>query len=125
MYAFAYDCNNYASWGPVYIAEMLLLPQTAPDVHEVLEAGKRVVTRSNGSFNSGWSDLGLEQTVVRYTKSRQCGIIGFNRQEEATKQGNDLRTGFRLFVRSWILCIFLFYSLVFVTVKIKFKPNGI
>ena len=25
FYAFAYDCHNYARWGPVYIAEMLLL----------------------------------------------------------------------------------------------------
>ena len=34
--------------------------------------------------NAFWSDLGLEQTVVRNTKSRQGGIIGFSRQEEAT-----------------------------------------
>ena len=68
----------------MYIAEMLLLPQTAPDVHEAFEEGKHVVTRSSGSFNSVWSDLGLEQTEVRDTKSRQGGIIGFSRQEEAT-----------------------------------------
>ena len=83
-YAFAYDCHNYARWGPMYIAEMLLLPQTAPDVHEAFEEGKHVVTRSSGSFNSVWSDLGLEQTIIRDTKSRQGGIIGFSRREEAT-----------------------------------------
>ena len=54
----------------MYIAEMPLLPQTAPDVHEAFEEGKPVITRSSGSFNSVWSDLGLEQTVVRDTKSR-------------------------------------------------------
>ena len=43
-YAFAFDCHNYTRWGPVYIAEMLLLSQTAPDVHEALEEGKHVVT---------------------------------------------------------------------------------
>ena len=68
----------------MYIAEMLLLPQTAPDVHEAFEEGKHVVTRSSGSFNSVWSDLGIEQTVARDTKSRQGGIIGFSRQEDAT-----------------------------------------
>ena len=57
-YAFAYDCHNYARWGPVYIAEMLLLPQTAPGVHEAFEEDKHVVTRSSGSFNSVWSDFG-------------------------------------------------------------------
>ena len=72
-YAVAYDCHNYARWGPVYIAEMLLLPQTAPDVHEAFEEGNHVVTRSSGPFNSFWSKLGLEQTVVRDTKSRQGG----------------------------------------------------
>ena len=68
----------------MYIAGMLLLPQTTPGVHGAFEEGKHVVTRSSGSFNSVWSDLGLEQTVVRDTKSRQGGIIGFSRQEEAT-----------------------------------------
>ena len=82
-YAFAYDCHNYAGWGPVYIAEMLL-HQTAPDVHEAFKEGKHVETRYSGSFNSVWSDLGPEQTEVRDTKCRQGGIIGFIRQEEAT-----------------------------------------
>lgn len=83
-YAFAYDCHNYSRWGPVYVAEMLLLPQTAPNVYKAFEDGKHVVTRSSGSFNSVWSDLGLEQTVVRDTKSKKGGIIGFSRQQEAT-----------------------------------------
>ena len=68
----------------MYIAEMLLFPQTAPDVHGAFEEGKHVVTRSSGSFISVWSDLALEQTVVRDTKSRQGGIIEFSRQREAT-----------------------------------------
>ena len=32
----------------MYIAEMLLLPQTAPAVHEAFEESKHVVTRSSG-----------------------------------------------------------------------------
>ena len=38
----------------MYIAEMLLLPQTAPDVHEAFEEGKHIATSSSGSFNSVW-----------------------------------------------------------------------
>ena len=45
-YAFAYDHQNYARWGPVYLAEMLLLPETAPEVHAMFESGKHVVRRS-------------------------------------------------------------------------------
>ena len=63
---------------------MLLLPQSAPDVHEAFEERNHVLTRSSGSFNSVWSALCLEQTVVRDTKSRQGGIIRFSRQEKAT-----------------------------------------
>lgn len=83
-YAFAYDRQNYARWGPVYIAEMLRLPETDPDISETFESGKHVVNRSeSGSFNSVWSDLGLEQTVVKDTKSKTGGVIGFSRQHNA------------------------------------------
>ena len=84
-YAFAYDRQNYARWDPVYLAEMHLLKETAPEIHAEFERGKHVVTRSTKSrFNCVWSDLGLEQLVVKDTKSRQGGIIGFSRIQEAT-----------------------------------------
>ena len=35
--------------------------------------------------------------------------------------GDDLRTSLRLFVRSWILCIFCSHICVFVAIKIKLK----
>ena len=84
-YAFAYDRQNFARWGPVYLAEMHLLKETAPEIQTEFGRGKHVVTRSTKSrFNSVWSDLGLEQSVVKDTKSRQGGIIGFSRIQEAT-----------------------------------------
>ena len=64
---------------------MQLLKETAPDLYCEFQNGKHVVTRSShSSFNSVWSDLGLEQSVVKETKSRQGGIIGFSRVQEAT-----------------------------------------
>ena len=65
-YAFAYDHENYARWGSVYIAEIFLLPETALAAHALLVSGKHVARRSkSGSFNNVWSDLGLEQSIVK------------------------------------------------------------
>ena len=64
---------------------MLLLPETATEVHALFDTGKHFVRRSSsGFFNNVWIDLGLEQTVVKDSKSRKGGIIGISRQESAT-----------------------------------------
>ena len=84
-YAFACDRQNCARWGLIYLAEMLLLPETAPEVHALFDSRIHVVRRSSsGSFNNVWTDLGLEQSVVKDSKSRKCGIISISRQESAT-----------------------------------------
>ena len=84
-YAFAYDHQNYARLGPIYLAEMFLLPETALEVHALFDSGKHVVRKSSsGSFSNVWTDLGLEQSVVMDSKSRKGGIIGISRQESAT-----------------------------------------
>ena len=63
--------QNYSRWGPVYIAEMLLLPETAPEVNTKFQEGEHVVKRSeNTSFNTVWFDPGLEQSVIKDSKSR-------------------------------------------------------
>ena len=62
-YAFAYDHQNYARWRPIYLAEMLLLPETAPEVYALFDSGKHVVRRSSSRFfKYVWTDLGLEQS---------------------------------------------------------------
>ena len=64
---------------------MLLLPETAPEVHALLDSGKHVVCRSSsGSFNNVWTDFGIEQNVVMDSKSRKGGTIGISRQESGT-----------------------------------------
>ena len=84
-YAFAYDHRNYSRWGPVYIAGMLLLSETAPEVNTKFQEGEHVVKHSeNTSFNTVWSDLGLEQSVVKDSKSRKGDIIGCSRENTAT-----------------------------------------
>ena len=55
----------------VYTAEMFLLPETAPEVNTKLQEGEHVVKRSeNTYFNTVWSDLELDQLVVKDSKSR-------------------------------------------------------
>lgn len=63
---------------------MFLLPETAPEVHQNFVDGKHVVAQSESEFSTVWSDLGLEQTVVRDSKFKTGGIIGISRQENAT-----------------------------------------
>ena len=49
------------------------------------QEGEHVVKHSeNASFNTVWSDLGLEQSVVKHSKSRKRGIIGCIRENTAT-----------------------------------------
>ena len=66
---------------------MLLLPETIPEVNTKFQEGEHVVKRSeNTSFNTVWSDLGLEQLVVKDSKSRKGDIIGCSRENTATKK---------------------------------------
>ena len=84
-YAFAFDYQKYSRWGQAYIAEILLLPESAPEVNTKFQEGEHVVKRSeNTSFSTAWSDLGLEQSVVEDSKSRKGGIIGCSRENTAS-----------------------------------------
>ena len=55
-----YDHVNYARWGPVYLADMRGLAQTAPEVHEEFMAGNFVVKRHAGRFNQVQVDQATE-----------------------------------------------------------------
>ena len=59
-YAFAYYHQNYARWGPVYLAEMLLLPETAPEVHAMYEIVFCYLSQENMWF----VDLGLDHSIM-------------------------------------------------------------
>lgn len=76
-YLFAVNHFNYARWVTVYLADMHLLPETAPEVYQQFQDGKHAVRRSPTAFSSVWSDMGLEQTVNRDLKCKG-GIVGFS-----------------------------------------------
>ena len=57
-YSFAYDHQNYSHWGPVHVAEMLLLPETTPEVNTKFHEGEDAVECSeNTSFKKSEEDV--------------------------------------------------------------------
>ena len=70
-----FDCTNYLRWCSLYLEDMRKLPDTAPESHTELLAGKFVVKRNPVSFSAVGADMCLEQTINRSQKS-SSGIIG-------------------------------------------------
>ena len=79
------DRVNYLRWGSVYIEEMQMLPQTAPDVYDHFMAGGFTVKHTAGCFKSVGTDQCLEQTINRSQKS-QAGIIGTSKRKAYVAQ---------------------------------------
>ena len=71
-YFFCMNKVNYACWMPVYILEMVNIPQ---QVRTAFEDGQFAVREVAGPFNGIWSDMGTEKTVIRDSKT-EGGIIG-------------------------------------------------
>ena len=82
-YFHAYDHTNYARWVPVYLADMHRLPETAPAVHQEFVAGNFPVKGSDKPFNQVWTDLNLEQSLNRHSKT-SGGLIGMTQNQGAT-----------------------------------------
>ena len=76
-----YDHTNYAKWGPVYLAEMKNLENTAPEVYAEFMNGNFVVKRSKRRFNQVPADQATEW--INKTCKMQNGIIGITRNDQA------------------------------------------
>ena len=81
-YFFAADRVNYARWACVYLADMKKLPFTAASVHQEFLDGNHPVKRSRQRFNQVWTDMALEQSANRDSKTKG-GIIGISKQPGA------------------------------------------
>lgn len=77
----AMDRTNYARWSSVYIHDMLVLKETAPDIYNRFMEGQFTVKHSDTSFSSVGTDQALEQTINRSKKS-SSGIIGSTRKKQ-------------------------------------------
>ena len=73
---------NYARYTPIYLAEMMDLEETVPDMFSFLMSGGFVVRRSESSFNCVPTDQALEQSINREAKSRG-GMVNFTLRKGA------------------------------------------
>ena len=78
-YFFSMDCSNYSRRLPVYLADMHLLEDTAPEVHQEFMHGNHAVSRSCQLFSQIWTDMALEQTVNHDTGTKG-GIAGISQK---------------------------------------------
>ena len=82
---FSMDPTNYSPWLPAYIADMHLLEDTAPEVHQEFMQGNHAVSRSYQPFSHIWTDMPLEQTVNLDSKTKG-GIVGISQKPEALER---------------------------------------
>ena len=66
---------NYAKSACLYLQEMRKLPQTHPWLHAQFTNGQHTVQRTNKNWAGIWTDLAIEQTLMRSIKSRG-GLTG-------------------------------------------------
>ena len=66
----ATDHRNYAKSTRIYVQEMLSLLQTNPWLHQKSQEGQHAVRRSERYWAGLWTDLVIEQTLMRSIKSR-------------------------------------------------------
>lgn len=77
------DRINYTRWCSLYLEDMLLLKNKAPEVYDQFCKGRFVVNRSLVPFTSVATDQALEQSINKFAKS-SGGIIGITSNKEAT-----------------------------------------
>ena len=66
----AYDCTNYARYVPLYILDMLQLPETHPDIHNrLMTGGFAVQLTKDRMFSSIPHDQTIEVTINKDTKT--------------------------------------------------------
>ena len=84
-YVFSMDRTNYSCWLPVYLADMHLPEDTAPEVHQEFTQGNHAVSRSCQPFSQIWTDMALEQTVNLDSKTKG-GIVGISQKAGALER---------------------------------------
>ena len=77
----AFDHVNYTRWGIVFLADMKLLPKTAPEVYEGFLRGDFVTKETENSFKDIPNDQALEH-VNRFGKVAG-GLVGITRTDSA------------------------------------------
>lgn len=79
-----YDHTNYTRWGAVYLADIMILETSHPDVHQEFMNGNFVVKTTNNTFNQLSTDQALEH--VNKVCKVAGGLVGITRSEGARDQ---------------------------------------
>jgi hypothetical protein len=81
MLPYFFDGNNtnYASWTPVYLMDLMNLPD---DIQEEFMSGKFAIKQTFGVFNGQWSDIATKKTIIKDLRG-SGGIIGLTNQTSA------------------------------------------
>ena len=77
----AFDHVNYTRWGIIHLADMKLLPETAPEVHRGFQRGDFVTKETCKTFNQIPDDQALEH--VNKTGKVAGGLVGITRTDSA------------------------------------------
>lgn len=77
----AFDHVNYTRWGVVFLADMKLLPRTAPEVYQGFQSGDFVTKETRSAFNQIADDQALEH--VNKSGKVSGGLVGITRTESA------------------------------------------
>lgn len=78
--------NNYAKCARIYLQQMRKLKETNPKVYKILNDGYFTVRKHERKWTGVWTDMCIEQTLMRCTKSRS-GIThggGMTESQRAT-----------------------------------------
>ena len=75
---------NYAKSARLYLQEMRKLPETHPWLYAQFINVHHTVQRTNKNWSSIWTDLAIEQTLMRSIKSRG-GLTGGRGMTESVR----------------------------------------
>ena len=64
-YFFITNRTNYSRWTPVYILDMLNIPN---EVKLAFDSGEFAIHQKTGTFNGIWSDMATEKTIIKESK---------------------------------------------------------
>ena len=82
---FSMDRPNYSRWLPVYLADMNTLEERHPTVYIEFISGNHAIKRTTNPFSQVSTDMGLEQTINRDSKTAG-GIIGISQKSGALER---------------------------------------
>ena len=80
-YFAAFDHSNYTRWGVIFLADMKMLPLTAPEVQQAFERGDFVTKETASTFNQIPDDQALEH--VNKSGKVAGGLVGITRTDSA------------------------------------------